>query len=324
MPSYQLKECTFINLVLFFINPYRIKKQKYIHILYTPALQAKYKGAYQKASITIETTFAFPIFLFALYLMLIPLNMMSTQRKMQAVAESICKNVCQYAYVRYTLLPLVNTRDEKIPTVTEKEKEEIDDTEIFLSLLESGALSIYAQTEAQNKIKDKSIQGLHTLGTNCMLDEEMVYIKLHYRYYLPFSLFGLQGIEQSVQSSRRAWVGKERVYKESEEESETEEEMVYVGRTSTRYHICSTCHYLYNDIKKNNFSEIDGLRNKYGAKYQACVRCAKEEIKGVVYTMPSGTSYHTSRECSAIIAYVRKVKKSEVEHLGACSYCGGG
>ena len=85
----------------------------------TPALQASvlksqsnkrayqrnlYRGNLLNASITFEATLSFPIFLFAVYLMTMPLNMMSTQRKMQAIAESVAKNACQYAYIKMSRL----------------------------------------------------------------------------------------------------------------------------------------------------------------------------------------------------------------------------
>lgn len=303
----------------------------------TPALQASvlksqsnkrayqrnlYRGNLLNASITFEATLSFPIFLFAVYLMTMPLNMMSTQRKMQAIAESVAKNACQYAYIKATFLPTINGTDEEVLNVSEEENEQINLTETFISLIESGALTIYTNELVNSKIDDKFVSGVSALGTTCMLDDEMINVRINYKYNLPFSIFGLSSVEQRVQSSRRAWVGKDEV-KGSESSKEDDEEMVYVGRTSTRYHLKATCHYLYNDIKSVNYSAISSMTNKYGSHFKPCARCAKGVSSGTVYIMPSGTSFHTSKSCSAITAYVRKVKKSEVESLGVCSYCGG-
>ncbi len=98
--------------------------------------------------------------------------------------------------------------------------------------------------------------------------------------------------------------------------------MVYVGKGSTRYHRKRTCHYIYNDLRAVSRDELGSLRNQDGKKYYPCSRCGGAGGNGC-YIMPSGTSWHSSRDCSAIVAYVREVPLSEAEHLGACSYCGG-
>ena len=52
--------------------------------------------------------------------------------------------------------------------------------------------------------------------------------------------------------------------------------------------------------------------------------CGSKAGEGdAVYIMKSGSRYHSDASCTAITAYVQAVKLSEVEHLGACSYCGG-
>jgi len=71
-----------------------------------------------------------------------------------------------------------------------------------------------------------------------------------------------------------------------------------------------------------SLSEIAGIRNDNGVRYQPCERCGNR-AGASVYIMPSGTRYHSDPDCSAIIAYVQRVKLSDVEHLGVCSYCGG-
>ena len=97
--------------------------------------------------------------------------------------------------------------------------------------------------------------------------------------------------------------------------------MVYVGKNSTRYHSSASCHYLSNDLTAVSYASLSGERNSGGKKYHPCSRCAKGVTGGTVYIMPSGTSFHTSESCSAIRSYGRAVPKSDVAHLGPCSYC---
>ena len=104
-----------------------------------------------------------------------------------------------------------------------------------------------------------------------------------------------------------------------------DEQIVYVGKNSTRYHPDRSCHYLSNKLTAVAWESVSGKRNTDGSKYYPCASCAKNAGKGsTVYIMPSGGRYHTMQDCNAIMAYVRAVKLKEVKHLGTCSYCGGG
>ena len=101
-----------------------------------------------------------------------------------------------------------------------------------------------------------------------------------------------------------------------------EDPIVYVGKGSTRYHLSTRCHYLHNNLQAVGSGEVSGLRNAEGGRYSPCKRCVSGTPGGTVYVMPSGSSYHTSPDCTAIVAYVQAVRKSTVAYLGACSYCG--
>ena len=50
------------------------------------------KRAYQKASVTVEAAFVFPMFLFLMMILLIPLRIMRAQRRMQGLLPvCLCK-----------------------------------------------------------------------------------------------------------------------------------------------------------------------------------------------------------------------------------------
>ena len=93
-----------------------------------------------------------------------------------------------------------------------------------------------------------------------------------------------------------------------------------MGKDGSRYHRSRTCHYLYNDLSAVAFSEVGGLRSQSGERYRPCAVCGGGS-SGTVYVMPSGETYHSRKNCSAIVAYVRAVPLESVSHLGACSYC---
>ena len=261
-----------------------------------------------RASLTIEAALAFPLFLFAAALLLLPFRVLEVNRKMQDICEQVCEDVCQYAYSASRdaeeLDPEKNPRDQAIYTGI------------------SAGLGAYAAEKARKEADDSRIGVINFMDSSCMTDGETVKVSLTYYYKLPFSVLGLGTLHQNVISSRRAWIGKKRTKTAASGEN-GQETMVYVGKNSTRYHLTATCHYLSNDLTAVLLSEIDTLRNKSGGKYHPCATCARE-TGGVlqVYVMPNGSSYHTEENCRSIISYVKQVPLSEVESLGVCSYCG--
>ena len=157
------------------------------------------------------------------------------------------------------------------------------------------------------------------------IENDMVHIVMTYRMPLPFSVFRIDSIKAEAVCVRRLWTGAEGNRKGNLLPGEDEmEEMVYVGRNSTRYHRNRNCHYLFNDLKQVQAGEMDGLRNQEGKRYYPCPSCKAADSKGPFFIMPWGTRYHSTGQCGAIRAYVQIVPLSEVEHLGECSYCGRG
>jgi len=94
---------------------------------------------------------------------------------------------------------------------------------------------------------------------------------------------------------------------------------VYIGKNSTRYHLSASCHYLSNE----GSSAVVGSDMKAAGR-TACDRCADHVMVGqTVYITENGDKYHADKGCSAMKAYPKMVRKSEVEYMGCCSYCGG-
>lgn len=254
-------------------------------------------GSMEEASLTIEAALAFPIFIFALLFVISLFDMLDTHRKIQMIADDITRQFAQYAYIiEYT------DADEKA------------------DILKLGTLHAYALYRLQDEIDMRKLKLANTLGTEYMKEDDMICVKYSYFYKPYYNIFGYQGMYQEVVSKRRAFVG---VYTRNEDDEKPNEEdrMVYVGKTSKRYHLNPHCHYLSNQMSSVDMAHIHTKRNIYGAKYDACSRCVKGN-ESKVYIMPSGSAYHTDASCTAIIAYISKVRYREVKHLGACSYCG--
>lgn len=263
-----------------------------------------YKRVYIKASLTIEVAMSLSIFLMVCTSLAYIFDMLDTHRRLQARIDKINMDACMYAYYIY------NKESSDLDKLNKKL--EIPSEATIISLV---ALEVFKENK---KIVIDSIK------CNFLEDKENISISLSYKYKLPFLLFSNRGIYQQVFSKRRAYIGKVSRIKKKDTQFNKDDEWVYIGKTSTKYHISPTCHYLSNNLSSVSIKEIKSKRNKNGFKYRPCDRCINAENKVfTVFIMSSGLKYHSNKNCSAILSYIEKVKKSEVEYMGVCSYCGG-
>ena len=242
------------------------------------------------ASLTVEAALVLPLFLFVLLLFSVPFRIMTAERQMQRAAETVCD--------RAAALAALSTPE---------------------AAQYRNSLSALALAAARAAVSDPNLSGLSAERSSFLADGETVRVVLDYSYTLPIPLFRLPAIRCSRTAWRRAWIGE--TDPENCVAANPEEEIVYVGRHSTRYHKTARCHYLYNDLRAVSLSEATAARNASGGRYHACPVCARGASGGTVYLMPSGTAWHRDPACRAIRAYVRAVPKREVEQLGPCSYC---
>ncbi len=258
------------------------------------------------ASLSVEAALVLPLCLFSCVLLMMPVKLFEEQRKIQAALEEASRDLSQYAYVKQQL---------------EQGNEAIGGNNGLASLVGLG----YVRAKVMEHVEEGIISQVSFARSRILEEDEEILLVMDYRLKLPFSVFGLDSIPMESVSLRRAWVGAEggRLEGGSSAGREEEEEVVYLGKNPTRYHVSPLCHYLYNDLQAVSAEQIEGLRNQQGQRYKPCKRCGNASAR-TYYIMPSGSSYHTSESCSAIGAYVRAVKRSEAEYLGACSYCGGG
>jgi len=263
----------------------------------------------KKGSLTIEAALVLPLFLFFMVILMLPMGIMKEGRRIQTALETAGEEVSQYAYVLHQL-----KLGEKL------EATGIDGfSEEYLDGLTEEGILLFVRKQVEGRAGFKRLESATFARSSVLRDGETIDLILDYRVRIPFSVFGLKSIPMTARCCRRAWIGQEGG---GNGKNGSEDELVYIGKASTRYHLQRTCHYLYNDIEQISFMEIENARNINGGKYKPCSRCGGfAEENGSVYIMPSGERYHSDRNCSSIMAYVEAVPLSQVRHLGPCSYC---
>lgn len=263
----------------------------------------------RKGSLTVEAAMAFPLFLFFMVLLMFPLKWLEQSRRIQTALEAAGEELSQYAYVLY-----------KLQSGEQPELSGTDFSEELGQILTEEGVLLYVRKKVGEQVNFKQFESVSFAHSSVLQDGETIDLIMECKALLPFSVFGLKSIPVSARSFRRAWIGRER----ERGEGAQAEELVYVGRSRTRYHRVRTCHYLYNDIQQISWEELENSRNSSGKKYKPCDRCGSLALEsGSVYILTGGEKYHSDRNCSSLAAYVQAVPLSQVEHLGPCSYCSG-
>ena len=290
--------------------PNQCKKKKTAYVKRV-LLSASFSG-----SLTVEAAFCLAFMVFAMVILILPMKIMDTRRQLQAGLETVCEELSRYAYIEYQLRqgdsqgePAgIDGADDFTKALTEQ---------IFGGLVEG-----YAQSAVSEWIDTGQIRNLSMKRSSVLADGETLDLILDYEIELPFPILVVTSIPQSVRSCRRAWIGKAGEELAGELLPEQEDRIVYIGKSSTRYHDRSDCHYLSNRLTSALLEQVAEMRNESGGRYHPCSACGAGAAGGsLVYVMPSGSRYHTQPHCSTIVAYVQSVKLSEVAHLGGCSYC---
>lgn len=268
------------------------------------------------ASLTLEASLVLTLFIFAAVCLILPMKIMNTERRIQSGLEAVGEDFSKYAYVKDLL---EKGEMGTMPGVGEFARS-------FCKYLSAGAAAGYAKERAMAYADTGNYREVTMIRSQILEDGETFDLILDYEIQMPFPVLGLSTLKRTAHCRRRAWIGKAgKAYGADGSDSGDQEEIVYVGKNSTRYHRSRSCHYLSNNLTTVSFDAVGDLRNTGGGKYYACSVCGKSAKTGsIVYVMPSGSSFHTTQDCTSIIAYVRAVKLSEAEHLGPCSYCSGG
>ncbi len=245
-------------------------------------------------SLTVEAALIVSLFFFAVIALALPLEMLDISREVRMEMEARARDICRDA-------GLFREEGKELPAEGVQE-----------ALLYAGIR--YAAGDR--------ITGLDVLDTRISSDGEVIDLRASYTLKLPFGLFPAAGIRLSARSLHRGFTGASGSGEGNAREGE-EEEMVYVGRDSTRYHRSASCHYLSNAIRSAPAGAAGTLENDSGRRYKACAFCGRSP-SGQIYVLPEGERYHFRPDCPSLNYYIRKVPLREAEHLGPCSYCSGG
>ena len=79
-----------------------------------------------------------------------------------------------------------------------------------------------------------------------------------------------------------------RYYSEAETDNAEDNRIVFVTKTGEVYHTSNICSHISLSIREVDYTLVNSLRNKGGAKYYPCEYCAKGNLTGMVYITDEG------------------------------------
>lgn len=280
------------------------------------------KNEYRKkcaASLTVEASLVFPIFLFAVLSLVWLFNYMEVKYEVTHAIAETARDISSYGLA-------IELLDGQAGKITEeigipKELGEIGRVadEFILKKL------VVSRLEDRKRLFDiveGGTDGISFQGSELFSEGSKVIIKCNYRLRVPYCFFKSLFTRVEHNAEYKYYTGYGASVSENDEDDSGEEtEYVYITETGKVYHSTIDCPSLKVSVRRIPSSEIDCCRNKNGGIYSKCWICGDGDMPETVYITEEGNRYHYSAGCSSLKRNIRKVKKSETEGRRACKRC---
>lgn len=272
-------------------------------------LRQKNKSRYRSASLTVEASFAFPVFFFAVFYLLQMFTILRGELNIATAGISSAREVAAFSYagerltdgddgIASKLLQVFNHDVIKDASVTGLLLLRCDRTLLGQAGMGEGYAGFWADTKEEN--------GKTKVEIAYRVKQAVPWVSNRSNYY-------------RLRLVYKKWAGDGK-----RKSNEGKEEIVYMTEHGTVYHTDRSCSHLSVAVSTAPAQEIEQKRNASGKAYGACSFCSPVLVPGgTVYITEHGTKYHGTSSCSAIKRNVKECSLEEVrEDYRECSKCG--
>ena len=172
--------------------------------------------------------------------------------------------------------------------------------------------------DMHQKAKELSVHA-HILEEGQNVNNDLIMLTKVQKLEPFFPFMGFDTARTIVNCRVRKWTGYDVM---STQETDMEEEWVYVTPGGEAYHKNRNCSYLNPKVLTAPTTEIEGYRNSDGEKYRICSVCKKNILTGICFYTEYGNHFHTTLKCSSLKRTIESIKISEVGTRHACNKCG--
>lgn len=254
------------------------KKRGKKRTFYTPSCEC------QRASLTVEASMVFPIFILAFWMLLYGLKITELQSKVQYALNVTAQDISAYSTVKS------NTGAGMI----------------FLTKLKS--------CNADVSFVSGNWAGFCFGRSEIMTVDSAVYLEADYKIKLP-GILGIKVAIPCIQSVyTRAFLGKSL-------KDKGKEKIVYITTGQTVYHIHRQCSYLNLSIQQISEADFFHKADVYQKQYSVCTVCKNKKCYGFVYVTEDGKKYHNTLSCKSLKRTIERVMLKDVYDRRPCSRC---
>lgn len=247
---------------------------------------------------------AFPIFIFAFFLMIYSFRIVELQSKIQYALNTTSLEMAAYATAEE------GTEDQSVVNYI---------AGIVYSKTGASVLFLKNLKNCNGEVEMVSGKwsGFQFRNSQIMKKDSIIYLQVTYNIKLP-EILGVKIDIPCVQCAyTRGFTG--RSLKEKEEEK-----IVYITTGQTVYHTNRGCTHLVLSIQQISEKEFFNKRKGYLKKYVKCTLCKNRENNGYVYVTKEGEKYHCSIQCKSLKRTIKRISMSEIGSRKLCKRCSGG
>lgn len=240
-------------------------------------------------SVTIEASFAIPLFLFAVLCLIWLMEIQNIRISIVNAAQNAAKKAAESTAV----VPVLNSVG-----------------------LKSDIVDFVGKERIERSILDGGTSALSCWKSYVSPDTGEMKIVVEYRIRIPIPMFGNPSAELREEFRMNSWRGFPDMGMDA-----GDSEIVYITENGIVYHENYHCSYLQLSIRLVPYTQLYQMRNSYGGIYHKCETCFTGETMSGVYITENGNRYHSSLNCSGLKRTVRAVKRSETGGRGPCTRC---
>lgn len=256
-------------------------------------------GIKQKGSATVEALLILPVVLFFILSVGWMADIIGIHSELGGVVNRVGNGMVIYSHAYNSLT-----------------EENIGETEFGPAVMSIGLSEGYLRSEIVKTRAGEKITDL-VCAFSSITDEE-IHLSVTYKVEPPMKIPGFNGIFLKNSFYSRPYTG---YHHDETEDSDEDDEIVYITRTGTVYHTVTDCRALKVTVDTVGWSQISVERNNDGAKYYPCEKCAGSGQAGMVFITPYGNRYHFDRDCHEINSVWYAVPHSKVKERRKCKFC---
>lgn len=281
------------------------------------------RNSIKNGSITVEASFVFPIFFFAVVMFLYFFQFMKVYLEVQRALLQTASFCSQYAYFteEFQKGEENESNEEKESLAYTGDFSEFAEGIFDLELVNWKFHSCMKKNILNSSCVD-TVTGFSLIRSEFLEQGTKIDLLVDYKVKFPVPVFCNISFDVVQEAKTKAFLGKSMQEKASD--AEQEDTIVYIAETGSVYHKTNQCTYLKPSIRQVEMTDLKTLRNQNGAIYTFCDSCCNEkELYTAVYVTTWGLSYHSRVSCSGLKRTIREETLEEAEKQGyrACSKC---